>query len=125
MAEAALDRIHIRDLATRCIIGIYPHEREEKQDIIVNIVLDCDLRAAGASDDIADTVDYKRVKKDVLALVESSSYLLIERLAQAIADRCLAAPGVLRARVCVDKPGALRFARSVAVEIVRERAQDA
>lgn len=125
MDNLNLDRIHIRDLRLRCIIGIYPEERRATQDVEINLTLDADLRKAGQSDDIADTVDYKSVKKRITAFVEASEFLLIERLAQGIADICLDTPGVRRARVAVDKPGALRFARSVAVEIVRERAADA
>ncbi len=116
-----MDRIHIRDLATRCIIGINPDERREKQDVILNITLECDFRPAAASDDIGDAVDYKRIKKAVLQMVEASSFGLIETLAERIAEICLAQPKVLGVRVSVDKPGALRFARSVGVEIERRR----
>lgn len=115
-----LDRIHIRDLRARCLVGTNPNERVNKQDVVVNITLYADLRKAGRSDDIADTVDYKAVKQTVLALVEGSSFLLVERLAEAIADACLAQAGVRRVRVLVEKPAALRFARTVGVEIVRE-----
>lgn len=122
MAERALDRIHIRDLQARCIIGVHEQERENKQDVIVNITLHADLGRPGQSDDIHDTVDYKRVKQKVLRLIEDSSFYLVERLAQRIAETCLEDPAVRRADVSVDKPGALRFARSVAVEISRESA---
>jgi len=114
-----LDRIYIRDLSVRCIVGINPDERVNKQDIVINLTLHADLRKAGRTDDIADTVDYKAVKRKVLALVEGSSFLLLERLAEAIAEACLAQPGVRRVRVLVEKPAALRFARTVGVEIVR------
>lgn len=123
MAEASLDRIHIRDLALRCIVGINDWERHEKQDVLVNITLWADVGRACRTDDIADTVDYKAVKKQVAALVESSSYNLVERLAEAIAQECLGHPLVKRVRVSVDKPGALRSTRSVGVEI--ERGSDA
>jgi D-erythro-7,8-dihydroneopterin triphosphate epimerase len=116
---APADRIHVRDLAARCIVGIYPEERRAKQDIVLNLTLEGDFRRAAASDDIADAVDYKRLKKQVIAHVEGSRYQLIETLAQAVADICLSDPGVRRVTVTVDKPGALRFARSVAVEITR------
>jgi len=122
MAKQHLDRIHIRGLQCRCIVGIFPQERREKQDVEVNITLYADLRKACASDRIEDTVDYKKLKKGVVALIEASSCYLIEHLAQCIADRCLEDPGIQRVDVTVDKPGALRFARSVAVEITRERA---
>ena len=119
-APDQLDRIHIRDLRARCLVGINPNERVNKHDVVVNITLYADLRQAGRSDDIADTVDYTAVKQTVLALVEGSSFLLVERLAEAIADACLAQAGVRRVRVLVEKPAALRFARTVGVEIVRE-----
>lgn len=116
-----LDRIHIRDLAMRCIIGIYDDERREKQDIVINITLYADLHKACRTDDVADTVDYKVLKKKVIALVEQSSCRLIEHLAEGIAQVCLEEPRVARVTVCVDKPAALRFARSVAVDITRDR----
>ena len=125
MTDAPSDRIHIRDLRARCIVGINPDERRSKQDVVINITLHAALRRAAASDDIADTVDYKGGKKDVLALVESSSFLLVERLAGRIAETCLAHAGVQRVRVLVEKPGALRFARTVGVEIFRDRDADA
>lgn len=117
----ALDRIYIRDLRLRCIVGIYPEERTNKQDVLINVTMWCDLRRAAETDQIEDTVNYKFVKKGIAALVEGSDYLLIERMAGAIADLCLKEAGVEQVQVTVDKPGALRFARSVAVEITRSR----
>lgn len=122
MADAIRDRIHIRDLSTRCIIGIYEEERTKKQDVIFNIVLHADLSKPGTSDQIEDTVDYKTIKENILAMAEASSYNLIERLADHVAEICLTDPRIARAEVTVDKPGALRFARSVAVTLVRDRA---
>lgn len=119
--DRPLDRIHIRELTSRCIVGINPEERVNKQDVIVNVTLEADLRDACANDRIDDTIDYKRVKQSILALVEDSEFFLIERLAQAIADVCFREPRVQIAHVSVDKPGALRFARSVAVQITRHR----
>ena len=116
-----MDKIHIRDLALRCIIGLYPEERTNKQDVIINIILETDLRKAGQSDDLNDTVDYKSVKLAVLDLVEKSEFKLIESLADRIAEICLNADGVQSATVTIDKPGALRFCKSVAVEITRSK----
>ena len=121
MPEQSLDRIHIRDLTIRCIVGIYPEERSKKQDVIINMTLYADLRAACASDKIEDTVDYKAIKKNVLESVEESSFSLVERLAEHVAQIALESPLVRRVNVSVDKPGALRFARSVAVEITRTK----
>ncbi len=122
MLDPTWDRIHIRDLALRCIIGIYDEERRARQDVVINLTLYADLRRAAASDDIGDTVDYKTLKKQVIHLVETSSFLLVERLTGCIAEECLRDPRVLAVNVRVAKPGALRFARTVEVELTRFRA---
>ena len=121
MDNGRLDKLHIRDLMLRCIIGLNDWERQKKQDVLINIVLYADLSTACQSDRIEDTVDYKAIKQKVVDMVESSSYMLVERLAQHIADICLENPGVQHVKVMIDKTGALRFARSVGVEIIRER----
>ena len=115
------DKIHIRDLAIRCIIGVNQDERTEKQDVVINVILFTDTRKAGQTDILEDSVDYKMVKKAVLSLVENSAFLLIEKLAEEIAKVCLGNSKVQKVNVTVDKPGVLRYARSVAVEIVRTR----
>jgi FolB domain-containing protein len=116
-----LDAIHIHDLLVRCIVGINDDERTKKQDVVINLTLWADLRRAGRSDDIADTVDYKTIKTSVIQLVEGSNYYLVEKLAEEIAAICLGESLVERVRVRVEKPGALRFARSVGVDILRAR----
>ena len=115
------DKIYIRDLSIRCIIGVNQDERIEKQDVVINVILFTDTRKAGRTDALADSVDYKRVKKAILSLVESSEFLLIEKLTDEIAKVCLDDSKVQKVNVSVDKPGALRYTRSVAVEIVRTR----
>lgn len=118
-----MDRILIRDLAARCVIGVSPEERREKQDVLVSLALSTDLCEAGQSDRVEYAVDYRAIKKRVLALVERSQFQLLEALAEAIAGACLEDSRIAEVQVTVDKPGALRFARSVAVEIVRTRAR--
>ena len=114
-----MDRILIKDLFTRCLIGVNAEERRDKQDIIINIILWVDLRQAGASDSLEDTIDYSALKKAIVAMADQSAYYLVEALAERIAVLCLADPRVRRAQVTVEKPTALRFARSVGVEITR------
>jgi D-erythro-7,8-dihydroneopterin triphosphate epimerase len=116
-----MDRIHIRDLLVRCVIGVTDEERREKQDVMLNLQLHADLEAAARSDSFAETVDYRALKKEILAAVEGSRYQLLEAVAERVAGVCLAHPRVHRVEVTVDKPGALRFARSVGVTIVRDR----
>jgi FolB domain-containing protein len=116
-----VDKIIIRDLLARCIIGVNDDERREKQDVVINVVLDADLGIAGRSDRFEDAVDYRAIKKHILKMTEASSYFLVEALAESIAGICLEHPGVMEARVTVEKPSALRFAKSVGVEITRGR----
>jgi FolB domain-containing protein len=115
------DRILIKDLLIRGIIGVHEWEREKKQDILVNIVMEADCKPAGVSDDFREAVDYRAVTKKVLALVEGSAFFLVEKLAEEIATICLADPRVRVARVRVEKPGAVRFSQSVGVEVERSR----
>lgn len=115
-----MDKILIRDLSLRTIIGVFPEERDEKQDVVINLELHTDLTAAGQSDDLNDTIDYKTLKKRIIAMVDQSRFQLIERLAEEIATICLNDAKVNAVRVVIDKPGALRFARSAAVEIFRQ-----
>ncbi|MFH1085147.1 MAG: dihydroneopterin aldolase [Chloroflexota bacterium] len=115
------DKVLITDLLLRTIIGVNPDEREKLQDVIINVVLEADTRAAGESDDLTATVNYRTVAKQITEMVETSRFFLVEKMAAEIARICLSEPHVLRATVRVEKPGALRFARSVGVEIVRAR----
>ena len=116
------DQIQIQDLLLRAIIGINDEERRNRQDVLINVTLHADTRAAGRSDDMADAVNYRTLTKRIIALVEDSPFYLVEKLAAEIAALCLDDPRVERADVRVEKPGALRFARSVGVEIQRTRA---
>jgi len=115
------DFIEIKDLLLRTIVGINPEERENRQDVLINIRLETDLRAAGHSDDIGETLNYRTLCKQVIECVENSEFQLVERLAKAVMDLCLASPHVIAARVTLEKPGALRFARSVGVVLERRR----
>jgi FolB domain-containing protein len=115
------DMILIKDLLIRGIIGIHDWEREKKQDILINIVMEADCRPAGLSDDFEDAVDYRAVTKKVLVLVENSSFFLVEKLAAEIAEICLEDERVEMARIRVEKPGAVRFSQSVGVEVERRR----
>ena len=115
------DRIEIHDLLLRGILGINPEEREKQQDILVNLTLFVDLRPAGQSDDIADTPNYRTITKRVIEHVERVGRFTVEALAADVARLCLEDPRVSRVRVRIEKPGALRFARSVGVEIERGR----
>ena len=127
MTEAAIsrntkmDHILISDLRARCIIGVGAEERRETQDLLINLDIGTDTREAARNDKFQDALDYRAIKKSILSLVENSRCYLLETLAEAIADICLLNQKVLEMKVRVEKPSALRFARSVGVEITRRR----
>jgi dihydroneopterin aldolase/D-erythro-7,8-dihydroneopterin triphosphate epimerase len=113
------DVIEIHDLLLRTIIGVNADERVNRQDVIVNIRLTTDLGPAGRTDNLEDAVNYRTITKDIIDCVEASRFHLVERLAEEIARVCLQDQRVSEVTVSVQKPGALRFARSVGVMITR------
>ena len=116
-----MDKVFIKDLLVRGIIGINDWEREKEQEILINIVMIADLKKAGESDDIDDCVNYRTVAKKVFTHAENAKRFTVEALAGDIAKICLSEPGVLEVQVRVEKPGAVRFSKSVGVEIVRKQ----
>lgn len=116
-----MDRVFINDLLVRGIIGINEWERETPQDILINIVLFTDIRRAGRNDNIGDCVDYRKVARAVQKHAETAQRLTVEALATDIAEICLSFPLVEKVCVRVEKPGAVRFSKSVGVEIERSR----
>lgn len=117
-----LDRILIKDLLLRGILGINPEERKNRQDILVNVVMYADTRSAAQSDDMADSVNYKTVAKAMIQHIESGAPMLVERLVADLARIAFETDTRVQAvEVTVEKPGALRFARSVGVSIFRTR----
>lgn len=120
-SEIPADRIEIKDLLLRAIIGINAEERRDRQDILINIVMWSDFRKAAQADNVDETVNYRTITKRIIEHVENSQYYLIETLADRIAGICLEDSSVQKVSVGVEKPGALRFARSVGVRIERRR----
>ncbi|MBI4220139.1 MAG: dihydroneopterin aldolase [Chloroflexi bacterium] len=114
-----LDRIRIFGLKVTCVIGVNEWERLVQQDVVIDITIHADVRKAGTSDDVGDTVNYRTVTKKVVEHVTGSRHKLIEALAESVASICLGEPGVCRVDVAVRKPGALRHAESVGIDITR------
>lgn len=115
----SIDRIFINDLLVRGIIGVTERERSQPQDIVINISLYADTSVCGKSDDINDSVNYRTVAKAIIAHIEKTQRHTVEALAADIADICLSMQGVMETTVRVEKPGAVRFSKSVGVEINR------
>lgn len=116
-----MDKILIKDLLVRGIIGVNDWERENLQDILINIEIEADLSQAGASDQLEESINYRTVTKRVIEHTETAKRLTVEALAADLAAICLKERGAQKVRVRVEKPGAVRFARSVGIEIERSR----
>lgn len=116
-----MDQILIKDLLARGVIGISEKERSQPQDILFNIVIYTDIQVAGKSDDIEESINYRTVAKQVLAYASTVGRFTVEALAEDVARIILEDPKALGVRVRVEKPGAVRFSRSVGVEIERMR----
>ena len=116
-----MDKVFIKDLLVRGIIGVNESERESKQDILINVIVTLDARTAGETDDLADTVNYRTLAKKMQAYTESAARFTVEALANDLAKLCLEEKGVRKVLVRVEKPGAVSMVKSVGVEIERSR----
>lgn len=116
-----MDKVFIKDLLVRGIIGIREWEREKEQDILINVTVYTDTIRAAETDDINDCVDYSALAKKVQHHAETVQRLTVEALANDLAKICLETSLVRKVVVRVEKPGAVRFAKSVGVEIERKR----
>lgn len=116
-----MDKTFIKDLRVRGIIGINDWEREQIQDMLINIEVFSDTRRAAETDDIGDCVNYRTLAKRVQAHAETAARLTVEALANDLAKLCLQEKGAQKVIVRVEKPGAVRFSNSVGVEIERSR----
>jgi len=113
--------IRITNLRLRTIIGIHGWEREHKQDIVINVTITFDTAEANQSDNIEDTLDYKKITKRIIKEVEASKFFLLEKLTNMVLQIVMEYPRTNKATVRIDKPLALRFADSVSMELSANR----
>ena len=116
-----MDKVFIEDLEVETIIGIFGWEREVKQNVRISLEMSFDTSKAGKSDKIDDALDYKKIGKSIVNLVENSSFFLVEKMAEEIALLVLKNKQIKDIKLRVEKPGALRGSKSVGVEILRSR----
>lgn len=114
-----MDIVYIRDLRIDTTIGIYDWEREVRQTISIDLEMAADIRQAAATDDIEHALNYKAVAKRIIAHVEASECLLVERLAEEIASIVRDEFPVPWLRLRLSKPGALRGSQDVGILIER------
>ena len=115
------DTIQILNLSLQTTIGWNAWERQQKQNVIINITLQFDQTGAVKSDDLSEAIDYKSLKNRIVEEVEASTFHLLETLTDHIINIVMSDKQVISATVKVDKPHALRFADSVSVQISAER----
>ena len=117
------DRIFLHGLTVECIIGFIEWERRIKQTIVLDVEMPVDCARAARSDDVADTLDYKKVAKRIISFVEESDFKLVETLAHRTALLILEEFGVDWVRLSINKPGAIRGSKDVGVAVLRTRAE--
>jgi 7,8-dihydroneopterin aldolase/epimerase/oxygenase len=120
-STGAMDIVFLHDLKVDAVIGLWDWERQFKQTLHIDVDLGTDISAAGRSDSIDDTVDYKSVTKRIMQIAETGGFLLVEALAEAIASAILTEFNVKWLRLRINKKSAVRQARDVGVMIERMR----
>ena len=118
-AQGGLARIFIKNLDLFALIGIHDHEKTTPQRLRINVDLGVREGRASITGDISDTVDYEKVTNAIRDLVLEDHVGLLETLAEDIAELCLATPGVMTARIRLEKLDAIDDAASVGIEIER------
>ena len=114
-----MDIIYIRDLRIETIIGIYDWEREVKQEVSFDLDMAADIRRAAQTDDIQYALNYKSIAKRIISFIQASEFLLVERMAEEVANSVLVEFSVPWLRLRVSKPGALRGSQDVGIIIER------
>tara|TARA_B110000483_G_C18199778_1_gene544668 strand:+ start:1303 stop:1656 length:354 start_codon:yes stop_codon:yes gene_type:complete len=114
------DKVFIEDLKVETIIGIFGWERKVRQEVNISLEMEFDISKASKSDEIIDALDYKKIGKAVINLLEKSSFFLVEKMAEEIAKLVLKNKQVDSVMVTASKPGALRGSKSVGVKIFRK-----
>jgi 7,8-dihydroneopterin aldolase/epimerase/oxygenase len=117
------DRIFVHGLTAECVIGFIDWERRVRQTVVIDLELAADCRRAARSDEVSDTLDYRKVVRRVLAFVEASQCHLIETLAEGVARTLLEEFPLEWVRISLSKPGAFRHSRDVGVMLERWRSE--
>jgi FolB domain-containing protein len=114
-----MDEIFIKDLLVQGVIGVYDWEREQPQEILINIRMFTDSRPAAQTDDINDCIDYGDMTRKIQLFIKGSIRFTVEALAEDIAEICLNHASVKNVIVRVEKPGVVKGTKSVGIQIER------
>ena len=113
------DKIFLQGLEVQCKIGIFDWERKVKQKVVIDLEFPANIKKAARRDRIKDTFDYKRIAKYTIAFISRSQFFLIETLAERLAQSLIKEFKLSALKLRLSKPGAIRGARNVGVEIHR------
>ena len=115
--------IRVKDLSLRTFIGFKPHEKKHKQDVLIQLEVEVETSMVEHNDDYQTNgfYDYRSMTKSVIKLVEESRFDLLEALTRKVLDEIMSNPLVKKAKVEIEKPHALRYSRTVSVEMSSER----
>ena len=113
------DFVKVKGLKVKAVIGVFDWEREIEQPLLIDVSMATDISKAGKSDDIKDAINYKEICDDITELCQQTKAMLIERLAELIAEHILTKYNTTQVEVSVAKPTAIKEADAVAVQIIR------
>jgi dihydroneopterin aldolase len=114
------DKIFLEALEVPCIIGIFDWERKVKQKVLIDFEMPTNVAKAARKDDIKATVNYKAIAKATIKFISESDFFLVETLAEKVAQMILKEFKLSYIKLRVSKPGAIRGAKNVGIEIVRK-----
>ena len=114
-----MDKVFIEQLEVITTIGVYDWEQQIKQKLVLDLEMAHDNRPAGKSDDVVDALDYSQVSQAVLSHIEQGRFLLVERVAEEVAELIMTRFNVPWIKICLTKPGAVPQAKGVGVVIER------
>lgn len=112
-----MDKIIIKGLTVKSLIGVYDWERQAKQSLEIDLALSLDLSAAAASDRVIDTIDYAALAGNIEQLADNATFELLEALAKHLMDHCFTYRGVTQVKIAITKPNILPNAKAVTVEL--------
>ena len=116
-----MDTIFISGLTAATTIGVYDHERDITQDLIIDLELGCDSRKAGDSDSFEDALDYDAISHRTVGFVQQTNYYLIESVAEKLSQILFDEFPIMQLKIKITKPDAVDIVDAVAIMIERER----
>ncbi|MBV7434380.1 dihydroneopterin aldolase [Cardiobacteriaceae bacterium TAE3-ERU3] len=115
------DTIFINDLAVTTLIGILPHERVQKQKLILDVSLTTDFATAAESDDMRDGISYAEIADTIVEFATEAEYGLLERFGQELINRLFSDFPAKSIELKITKPGAVAHTRNIGIHMQRQR----